>query len=116
MTTRAAGGWYRRGWMLYLAVYVLGVVPYVFIPSGPVGFAYFQVFAWSGVLMMVARLLRRRPRNAGALWLLAAAQAGTATGVFVLAFFMADLPGPQDAFFLLGSCSQVAGMVWLVRR
>jgi diguanylate cyclase (GGDEF)-like protein len=107
----------NRGWMLYLTVYLVGLVPFVLMPIGPVGFVYFQILAWSGVIMLVAGVLRGRPLHPGPLWLLVAAQSLTATGVFVLAMVpVQSVPGHSDAFFLLGSLAQIAGMVWLVRR
>ena len=47
-----------RAWRVYLTVYLIGLIPYAFLPVGPLMALYFQVFAWSGVAAMVYRLMR----------------------------------------------------------
>jgi diguanylate cyclase (GGDEF)-like protein len=106
-----------RAWRLYLTVYLAGLIPYVFMPAGPLFGMYFQVFAWSGAAAMVYRLLRDRRRGTGPLWLLTFWAACGPSGLFVLmALAMPPSPGLPDVIFLLGCSAQVAGMVWLARR
>ncbi len=104
-------------WTLYLLGYTVALVPYLAMAEGPVQGVYFQVLAWSGVGLMVVRLLRERPAGAGPLWLLTAWEALTAVGVLVLlALAIPPSPGPQDVLFLLGNFAGIAGTVWMVRR
>ncbi|WP_221327866.1 GGDEF domain-containing protein [Actinoplanes sp. L3-i22] len=107
----------KHAWWLYLTAFVLGLIPYVFLPPGPLFGVWFEVFAWSGVAAMAYRLLRYRRAGTGPLWLITFWAACGAAGVLVLSMLeRPPSPGPQDAVFLLGSTAQIVGMIWLVRR
>ncbi|HEU5111138.1 MAG TPA: GGDEF domain-containing protein [Micromonosporaceae bacterium] len=101
---------------MYLAVYAAALVPYMVIPFGPVSNLYYGALAWSGVLMMIGRLLVARPPHATALWLLTGCEASTAAGV-VLIFLLGQAEGgPHVIAFVLGNLAGIVGMVLLVRR
>lgn len=105
-----------RAWNVYLAAYMAGLVPYMLLPYEPAQMVYFQVLAWSGVILMAGRLLRDRPRQAGILWLLTACAALWVLGLLVLVVLEIPPPGPQDVLYLLGCGSGIVAMVLLVRR
>jgi diguanylate cyclase (GGDEF)-like protein len=111
-----AARYHARLWSLYLLAYALAAGAYLFVPFGPVSNVYYLALAWSGVAMMIGRLALDRGARAGALWLLAGCEAATAAGVTILLMLEAPAPGPQDALFMMGNLSGIAGMVWLVRR
>ena len=107
----------RQGWVLYLSVYAAGLVSYTLIPTGLVSGACFQLFAWSGVVMMAVRLGRTRPQRAGALWLLTGWQALEVLGSLILTALAAPAsPAPQDIAYLLGYVLGIAGTIRLLRH
>jgi diguanylate cyclase (GGDEF)-like protein len=106
----------HRSWLLYLSLYGLALVPYMFVPPGPVLGVYFMVLAWSGVLLVVGRLVLARPAGSGPLWLLAANIAGVATGVLLVVVLDRPTPGPQDVFYMIGTGCGIAATTVLVRR
>jgi diguanylate cyclase (GGDEF)-like protein len=115
-TDRRASRPATRAWIVYLTIYLGGLIAYVLLPDGPLFGLVFLILPWSGVAAMVVGLLRHRRRATGPLWFLAAYAACGAAGLFVMmALGMPASPGPQDAVFILGNSAQIAGMVWLLR-
>ncbi len=105
-----------HAWALYVAVYLAVLVPSAQLPFGLEKLVSTQVLAWSGVILMIGRLLRDRPRRAGALWVLTVGAAVWVLGVFVFFVFQPPSPGPHDVLYLLGCGSAIVGMVLLVRQ
>jgi diguanylate cyclase (GGDEF)-like protein len=106
----------RHGSLIYLLLYGLALVPYMFIPPGPMLGTYFLVLAWSGVVLLVGRLALERPRGSGPLWLISANAAGSAAGIHLLIALGPPAPGPQDVCYLAGSLCGIIGTAGLVRR
>ena len=105
-----------RLWLVYLVVFAVALVPYMFVPFGPALSVYYSVLSWSGVCMMVGRLLVDRRHGAGALWLLAGCETCTAAGVLVMFVLEPSSPGLPEVLYAAGNLSGIVGMVWLVRR
>ena len=105
-----------RGWMLYLSLYGLALIPYLFLPFGPLLNVYFLLLAWSGPVLMMGRLVLVRPAGSGPLWLLSGNVTGSAAGILVLILLGRPTPGPQDVCYLVGSLCGITGTAGLVRR